>query len=1477
MPAISKIRFTNVIFEGGGKRYNDDLFLFDGHNGVILLENGGGKTVFIQTALQAILPHVDVAERKIRETLSLEGDSAHIAIEWILNERPRKYALTAVTLFMNQGGLDSYRYAYEYPEGDQDCIENLPFVKEDSKGKKRPASREEIYDYYQQMKAKRMTAQTFPTIRAYHEYLESNFKIIPSEWKNIAIINGTEGGVEKFFENCKTTGQLVDNLLLPTVEEALAGKGTKDFVETFTKQRERFKEHKQLRDQIAESQLVEKQINEYVAIYEEFNKNKESFLEKQEIAKALYQFTQKEAAVLADKLADNYREQENLRKEEEYFQQKEKSYQLALLKEKLLIAKEKFLKVKNDYDDLNNKLKNKKYRLNSLQIAKEKKKIQEIAEMTELYQEKLKFLTSSPEVEDLLDKLEQNSRQIRGYYVENETKLKKELALIVGQVERYKKELRDFQEKLEKTIQEKNNMEIELHGLTRDIENIDENLNDIAKDILANPFQEKVVDEYPKWHKLSFEVMEEINECNLLLQEFKTEKENLKASLDSLRSEEQELQEKENKLGGKLEQFFQAENNLLKELKLFKKEWEYLTGLHLKEASIKEQLESKVENLNLEREELLVQERLAYHWADLYKDRKKFTADPYLEKLINDLKGQFNFLEIGTVYIQEAAENLHMSVEDLAKKYPYWPITVITLENEVEKLKNKLQLQIEKLAHPIFIIDFFKARELLSGQEITENKKIFPLLWRENLNQASFEKWQKSIKLNAEEITLKRQVKEKELQNWQTCLSGARAFFTKYPYEQIQLLKEEEQRVKKERQMVKQDILTKEKKLAELEKSEERVGKLLKDAEFKQNDLGRKISTAQKYFSKEDEREKKVKQRYEGQEKKQFLEKKIIEIQEDMSRAEEIKNDLDDECGNLEKEVLLLIGKDLYKEVQDKTPLYVSDSPEVLKARRQALKDKLNKRQEGRESLEFSLKNLAEDYQNAQENLKQRLLEVRDFYDVNLIFPLNGEREISELLVEVNSFIVRLNELKDNLQEKEDNYKKEENIYNVRKEDFLELYTAIIEFTNVLWEVEQELEKNKVELKEQRKYLEEQASRLEEQERRMNNVLDVLERKHERYLYLAEEVANKELAESIKQEYPYQREEYIKGLIADLEDLRKSIEETKQRVASEQENFKIFCDTQIKNVKLRENAISGMQYRNNYAEILDWQQKMQERIRKSIKLVEEDLRQHDQELQQFINYIHVYLVNLAEELRVVPKKTKVKVEDNWKAIFLFNVPEWKEEEGKEELRKHIDWMIKQLESEKFKDEQGNEDYALVKKNIEKWLQAKQLLNIVMKENKIKIKCRKVTNDGKVSSIPISWEKSNMWSGGEKWSKNMTLFLGLLNYLAEKRQYISTNQKRNRTVIVDNPFGKASSDHVLDPVFFVAEQLGFQIIALTAHAEGKFIRDYFPIVYSCRLRPAKNNESLIMTKEKEIRQVFFQDNDPEALIRLGEREQLELFN
>ncbi len=81
---------------------------------------------------------------------------------------------------------------------------------------------------------------------------------------------------------------------------------------------------------------------------------------------------------------------------------------------------------------------------------------------------------------------------------------------------------------------------------------------------------------------------------------------------------------------------------------------------------------------------------------------------------------------------------------------------------------------------------------------------------------------------------------------------------------------------------------------------------------------------------------------------------------------------------------------------------------------------------------------------------------------------------------------------------------------------------------------------------------------------------------------------------------------------------------------------------------------------------------------------------------------------------------------------------------------------------------------------------------------------------------------------------------------------------NRTVVLDNPFGKASSKHVLDPVFFIAKRLGFQIIAVTAHAEGEFVSNYFSAIYSGKLRSTNVSGKEIMALEKTVNTAFLAD-------------------
>ncbi len=1476
MPAISKIRFTNVVYENGGKRYNDDIFEFDGYNGAILLENGGGKTVFIQTALQAVLPHVDLAERKIKNTLSLEGSPCHIAIEWILNERPRRYGLTAVTLFLTNNGLDSYKYVYEYGGGDKHSIEELPFVKTTTEGKNRPVSRGEISDYYQQMQQQYIHANLFKTIKEYHRYIEENFHIIPTEWQSIARINSAEGDVDGFFDGCKTTSQLVDQLLIPVVEDAMAGNGTEDFIETFEKHREHFKKHKQLSERIEESKKVSQGIGEYVECFASYHETQKRLVSKKEETKGIYNLVVAEKVHNDSEIENNGKLLDKFREKELEHKRKESSYKLSLLERDMKNAKEEYESIANKYKSIYETLEEKEEYLQNLEIAEVKKSILKKEELISLYENQLENLDKDEQIQDLQEQLKENSGELKGYFIQEEKRLENEKTLLINQKSRYEEDFKKDEERLETLQNEKIVLEKEMEAHERTIILADKDLENISKEILSNSIHEKIEEEYPKW-KLRTEEIETqgISYRNHLNQKTE-EKKALQQVIPNLYKEIQELKSAEAENRHEWNNINIGHDRLLADLKSVRGDWKFYNSLYEKQATILSTLEEKVEKTRIEKEQLLLEERLSYRLQDDYGDQEYFTTEPMLEEWISRWSQQFHFIESGSAYINKAAKTLGKSIEDLYKEYPLWVQTVITSTVEVEKLYQKLKEQVNKLTHPVLVLSDEEAKEVLNNNTVDEFRYVFPFHWETNANYAKFAEWKDQIKVVAEKATTKRINKEKEYSQWVDLLSQTNTYFYEFPFEIYQELQKDMQEIGDVIKIKERDLQRNEEKLKLLEQEISQTNEKLWQLEQETMLLGHKLQRTQEYFNKKELKKKSIIAKQEINEK---IERKDLEIKgnkESINRQRDILENLKWDIQNINQYESNLKDDSLYKVVYRETPILTDKTKSILQTHRQTIIDRLSKKQKGRQEIE-SLLNSNIQQKDEQSKSLTRLRKKYNKYpiDESFVFPIHGDRDIEQITQQINEFKENINSLKPILEKSEKVYDKSLNIYDLRQKDFYRNFNEIMIFTKGLSEIKLELEQEREDLSEQNIYLENRKKTLYSEGKNIDEAIQLLKAKHERFRYLTDDVRAEVLPQD-KQDFSYNRLGIIQVKIDDLEKLDIKVDQQFKKVETQKNIFIQNCNTQVQDIRLREMAVTGAQNKRNYDEILQWQQKMQQRILRTIEVAENAMREHDRQLQQFIQHLHTYLYTLAQEIRTIPRNTRVKIEGGWKEIFYFDVPDWSEQDGKEEIRRYIDQMVSELEGDRFKDEQGKENLGEVKKHIEKSLQSKQLLKHVMKEKMIKVKCRKVTNDGKVIGAPFSWETSNLWSGGEKWSKNMALFLGILNYIAEKRQHIIVSKKLNRTVILDNPFGKASSEHVLEPVFFIAEQLGFQIIALTAHAEGKFISDYFPIVYSCKLRQAVDSQTSIFTKEKIISYAYFQDNDPQTLMRLGEQEQLTLF-
>ncbi len=1466
MPAISRIRFTNVVYEGGNKRYNDEVFTFDGHNGAILLENGGGKTVFIQTAIQAVLPHVDMAGRKIKDTLTLMGTPAHIAIEWISSDIPRRYALTAVTLFMSNNELDSYRYVYEYKEGDAHSIERIPFVKE-ANGKKWPAGKDEIHDYYMYMSTQHMNAHTFSTLKEYHAYLEQSYQIVASEWRKIAVINSAEGGVDKFFDDCHTTGQLVDQLLIPTVEEALSGNVSVGFSETFEKKREHFKQSKLLRMQIAESQLVETQIQHYRQVFAEYDDTLQEYVREKKRTKSLFIFASDEMDLVKRDLDQIRTQKEEALAAISKVKRQKRSREIAIDQRQLVQLQSQHQEQSRWLDEKENAMLDTEHEQHTIEYAKYRMRNREAEDNKKYVQERLARLDEDEDISLLREQLEHNARQIKGNYVDAENELMNEAGILKRQMEIHQLRLTQLQQSAS-WIEGDKNKALQVNAkLTGIREASQEQMTRIANKILHNPLKETVEEMLPKWTRQLEESLKNQQQYRYQVAESNEKKTNKK---------KERLHEWKNRF----EQAESYQQKVLIELKALYPKFNYLDSLYPKESSIVQTLLENVVALEKEKEQLLLKERTATRMSDEYEESNIFMSEPDLLKWVNRWRDQFDYLETGTKFLQEVCQTTGKSEQELYDIYPYWSATLITTGDEIDRLANRLEEVSDRLRFPVMLANN-REMSILSDKAPfykLKERQILPQSWRNNLNQQRFAEWKATLKSLADETSRQRKEKERDLQSRQKSLDLVQSFFNDYPHDLYQEWKKFWLRSKDIVESLGKAIQETDQQIKNHEDTWQLYNEKLQEEKTIHTFLSHQVQDAHEYLTQKQKMEKaQNEQRMQGEKIANF-DVEWNKLKEDEHALNRQIKDLNPHLENTSARLSQLRGEELYRELNEVSPLPARSTIETLRRIRQDLLSRLREKQTGQEQLENQITNYKNDMRRAESDMQSVQSKVHRPIDSESEFPIGGDERILWL----GQLIKKFGNERDVLRHQVNEFDNQVSAIKAQIETNMKFFKndfpgqEMDQFIDDLETVQEWLLLEEKNLSKKMDLIEQEELHMRQAFGQLEQACEMLKMKNERFQFNHPSIDTLELSEEEQMAFPYERVNTVQKRIAALEKAERQQMTQFEKLHKGKEAFKQFCQQKIQDIRLRDKAISGIENKQGYHDVQEWAQRMGASIANGIRILEEDLRGHDEQLQHFIVQIHDHVKKVASELNTIPRRTSVKVEDYWKQIYSFTVPEWKEEYGKQVLRSHIDWMLAQQDSDRFKDSEGKEDLGKVKKWIVISLQTKQLLRIVMGSDSIKVKCRKVSNDGKVSGSLTSWEESNKWSGGEKWSKNMTLFLGILNYLSEKHHRVERKGLRTRTVIMDNPFGQASSEHVLDPVFLIADQLGFQIIALTALVEGKFIRDYFPIVYSCRLRDSASRNGSIMTKEKEIKQAYFRDRDPFALYRLSEHEQVSLF-
>jgi hypothetical protein len=249
MPKLSKFRVVNLIYNDTRHIYDETFDFNEGDNAMMLLANGGGKTVLTQMMLQTVIPKTDLKTRKFSDYFKNNHRPTVLMSEWKLDSQGGTLLTGLVVknrIRKKRGGeedretLDIHAFTIQYHYHETWNIDNIPVINRDDGGRKTMRRYDDLIQDLSKHQNKHgefvslfKWSDSSEAKRQYRNKL-AEYGIVQQEWTdNILKINKEEAGLKSFFEDAKSSHALLRKKILPVIENKLE-KNNMDNVELQT-------------------------------------------------------------------------------------------------------------------------------------------------------------------------------------------------------------------------------------------------------------------------------------------------------------------------------------------------------------------------------------------------------------------------------------------------------------------------------------------------------------------------------------------------------------------------------------------------------------------------------------------------------------------------------------------------------------------------------------------------------------------------------------------------------------------------------------------------------------------------------------------------------------------------------------------------------------------------------------------------------------------------------------------------------------------------------------------------------------------------------------------------------------------------------------------------------------------------------------------------------------------------------------------
>jgi len=1428
MPKVNRFRIVNFKYDNEKKYIANELFDFAGKNSLINLENGGGKSVILQLALQVLIPNAELSSRKFIDYFKINSGTAHILIEWELDSIVKEYLLTGICATRSAEGLKYFTYTHVY-SGPNECdIRQIPIV--DSK--KQVAGYSEYLKYIREKKTKyRINDYSSDRTRDYKEKL-GTFNLFQNEFDAIRVINQSEGGIEKFFENAKKSRNVIEKLIIPAIP-SLFGEDQKLLADTFSKHLENLKNIPLHQDKIQTYHDFLEKGTGLLELLNEYEHNAENHGEWSKELLTLENLLVVVEARLEDslvKLTDEKSELENLRIDIEY-----KIESLQIHKEKEEQESKKVLKQTQlaEQETLEEN-----HGLKVLDWSR-KKAGNLMIEYRSLKQQMMKL-------RDRLEVLGKNEIEIQGEYqyylfafrkliegkkLEIETSYEGTIREIARAEEAQKVLRKELETENGRSIQESNQMAVENSNIVR----LEKEYNEESKRFVSKDMTLLLDLDAAKTHF----------EKNLEQQQ--SELEGLQLLLEKLRVIATDIgillgHNSTNR--GVLKERLASQIDHLENYKSKCKEVEYQVQLLGIQGNLYSgAIEGKLDALgDLKRNELadeLTSKNNLENKRLLLSDINYYLPDLDLIKVIEFLEESEIASIPGALWLMQQPEEKR---EGLLAQNPLLVSGIVMEDSQISKLE-KIGEKLSSLVKD-FPIAIIPGKEL--GLNYEENSKAEYLYEIQGAE---------CYLLKSENRTL--YTDEKELNRYKASLNE----MLEKAKENVDLKNEDYQKI----------TATKERVTSFLEEYslewKEKLEKEIKEVETELRSLGTEELRLKKELQKCIEEQKlsslrleETKDELESTQQDRACIKKLIENRAEIKAVgiryhlvEQKKKDIDFAIRQQIKQDLLLTDelKELgdcrrnqgqeknhrLEQLEEVTLKLTVETPEkVIVGTYEELETRIHTIEKSftgeRKDLEGQIKDLQPLIEEKQRSFGEFGFSEADFADTYIKL---GEEELLLLKEKIR-------------QEKDEIEKRKSKIAEIQKEierhtNFMAAYTTQVQKkyrkephlfseTDPVMEsfYEEQIKKVVSNLSVHGNKLNELLRRKNELENQHSHVMSFIE---DRKIQLPKEYRMDMLQlagfeENINLYDMMHMKNAEIGVLFNR--YKEAFDSSRDELHKKQRQVTDCFESLYGNDGWKDNdtiqrILAGIMKENlfNVVYMNEVFLKLFESVRRMKEAIELQLEQCKKNKEELVERSFHRAQTVYEEIRLVDTFSRIKIGNDKKKVIKIEMPKLDDEQGRSHMTYYIEECIQEIGKMK---ETNTYDPAKIDTEIRNRMSPQKLLDAAINLNEITIAVYKPERSAELSDY-IPWEEVIKWSGGEKLAGFFAMFISIVSYLRYKR---TSSRISSKVIWIDNPFGQANAGHLLDYIFELAKATNTQMICLTGLQETT-IYAQFDVVYS----------------------------------------------